>query len=148
MDLQLREITRDNLRQVLRLKVAPAQEPFVASNAVSIAQAHFHPEEAWFRAIYDGEEPVGFVMIEDKPAEARYTLWRFMIDARHQRRGYGRRALELVLEHVRTRPGATDIYTSCVDAPGGPGPFYERMGFTYTGALDEGERVMRRPLDR
>ena len=52
------------------------------------------------------------------------------------------------IQHVRTRPGATDIYTSCADAPGGPGPFYERMGFTYTGALDEGERVMRRPLDR
>ena len=26
------------------------------------------------------------------------------------------------------------------------GPFYERMGFTYTGEVEEGERVMRRPL--
>ena len=146
MKIELREVTRDNLRQVLRLEVAPEQEKFVASNAISIAQAHFHPGEAWFRAIYDGDEPVGFVMLEDKPAERRYTLWRFMIDARHQRRGLGQRALELVFDHVRTRPGATEIYTSCVDAPGGPGPFYERMGFAYTGELDEGERVMRRPL--
>ena len=47
---------------------------------------------------------------------------------------------------MKGRPGAREILTSCVDKPGGPGPFYEGLGFTYTGALDEGERVMVRPL--
>jgi diamine N-acetyltransferase len=144
--LALREVTKDNLREVLRLKVAPEQERFVASNAVSIAQAYFDRDTAWFRAIYDGETPVGFVMLDDQPAKPSYTLWRFMIDARYQRRGYGRGALELVFAHVKTRPGASELFTSCVDAPGGPGPFYEGLGFTYTGELDEGERVMRRPV--
>ena len=144
--LELREVTKANLREVLRLKVAPEQERFVATNAVSLAQAHFDPEIAWFRAICDGDTPVGFVMLDDNPKTRTYTLWRFMIDARYQRKGYGREALELVFAHVKTRPGATELFTSCVDAPGGPGPFYEGLGFTYTGALDEGERVMRRPL--
>ena len=27
-----------------------------------------------------------------------------------------------------------------------PGAFYETLGFTYTGGMDEGERVMRKPL--
>ena len=146
MTLELREVTRDNLREILRLKVAPEQEKFVAPNAVSIAQAYFYRDTAWFRAIYDGETPVGFVMLDDNPSEPRYTLWRFMIDAAHQRKGHGRRALELLFEHVKSRPGAREVYTSCVDAPDGPGPFYEGLGFTYTGELDEGERVMRRPL--
>jgi diamine N-acetyltransferase len=144
--IELREVDKDNLRAILRLKVAPEQEKFVAPNAVSIAEAYFDRDTAWFRAIYDGDTPVGFVMLDDQPAEAVYTLWRFMIDARHQRRGYGRRALDLLFAYVKTRPRATEIYTSCVDAPGGPGPFYESVGFTYTGELDEGERVMRRPL--
>jgi len=144
--IELREIDTDNLHDILRLKVAPAQEPFVASNAVSIAQAYFHRDTAWFRAIYDGDTPVGFVMLEDKPDVPSYSLWRFMIDASHQRKGYGRRALELVFAHVKGRPGAKELHTSCVDAPGGPGPFYEGLGFTYTGELDEDERVMRRPL--
>ena len=144
--IELREIDTHNLRDVLRLKVAPGQEQFVASNAVSIAQAYFHRDTAWFRAIYDGDAPVGFVMLEDEPDVPRYTLWRFMIDASHQRKGYGRRALELVFAHVKGRPGAKELYTSCVDAPGGPGPFYEGLGFTYTGELDEDERVMRRAL--
>jgi diamine N-acetyltransferase len=144
--LQLREVGKENLREVLRLKVSPEQEKFVASNAVSIAQAYFDRETAWFRAIYDGGTPVGFVMLDDQPAKPAYTLWRFMIDARYQRRGYGRAALELVFAHVKGRPGATELLTSCVDAPGGPGPFYEGLGFAYTGELDEDESVMRRPL--
>ena len=146
MTVTLREVTKQNLREVLRLKVGDSQERFVASNAVSIAQAHYDPETAWYRAIYDGDDPVGFVMIDDNPATPRYTLWRFMIDHRFQRKGLGRAAIETVLAHVRGRPGATELYTSCVDAAGGPGPFYERLGFTYTGAMDEGERVMVRPL--
>jgi diamine N-acetyltransferase len=69
-----------------------------------------------------------------------------MIDARYQRTGVGRRALELLFEHVRSRPGAKELWTSVVPGEGGPGPFYERLGFVYTGEEDEGELVMRREL--
>jgi diamine N-acetyltransferase len=92
-EIALREITRDTLREILRLKVAPQQEKFVASNAVSIAQAHFHPETAWFRGIHAGDAAVGLVMLEDDPRAPGYSLWRFMIDAGQQGKGYGRRAL-------------------------------------------------------
>ena len=37
----LRQVTENTLFDVLDLKVAPAQESFVAPNAVSIAEAHF-----------------------------------------------------------------------------------------------------------
>ena len=60
----LSEITRDTVRPYCRLKVAPAQEGVVAPNAVSIAQAYFHPE-AWFRGIAADGAPVGFAMLED-----------------------------------------------------------------------------------
>ena len=145
-DVTLREVTRETLLPVLRLKVAPHQERFVESNAVSIAQAHFRPEVAWFRAIYVGDTPVGFVMLEEETDTPRYSLWRFMIGAEHQRKGYGRRALELICAYVRTRPGGKTLYLSCVPADGGPGPFYERSGFTYTGEEENGELMMRRDL--
>ena len=140
-EVTLREITRETLKEVLKLKVAPGQEQFVSNNAVSIAQAHFHPGTAWFRAIYAGDMPVGFVMLEVEPSKPPY-LWRFMIDGRQQHKGYGSRALELVLEHVRARPGARVLTLSCVPAEGGPGPFYERFGFRYTGEMEEDELVM------
>ncbi|WP_437817618.1 hypothetical protein [Sorangium sp. So ce1078] len=63
--VSLREITRDTLDAILELSVAESQKGFVATNAVSLAQAHFAPE-AWYRAIYYGDEPAGFVMLEDQ----------------------------------------------------------------------------------
>ena len=142
----LREVTRENLRDVLRLKVADDQRGFVADNAWSIAEAHFYPEMAWFRAIYAGETPVGFLMLADEPETQEYFLWRFMIDARYQGRGYGRRALERLVEHVKTRPGATTLGVSYVPGEGSPGPFYHRFGFVDTGEVDEGENVARLDL--
>jgi diamine N-acetyltransferase len=144
--VELREITSDTLREILRLKVAPEQEQFVANNAVSIAQAYFERETAWFRGIYLDDTPVGFVMLEDNPDKQEYFLWRFMIDARYQGRGIGWRALERLVEHVRTRPGATELGVSCVPGDGSPCPFYEKFGFRYTGEKDEDELVMKLAL--
>jgi len=144
--VSLREVTKENLREIVRLKVHPEQERFVAPNAVSIAQAYFDRDVAWFRAIYAGEAPVGFVMLHDEPSAPKYYLWRFMIDHRYQHLGYGARALEQVIDYVRLRPGAHEFLTSVVPGEGTPGPFYEKLGFAYTGEMDEGERVMRKPL--
>ena len=145
-EVTLREITRDTLGAILKLKVAAAQERFVASNAVSIAQAHFYPGVAWFRGIYAGDEPVGFVMLELYPDKQEYGLWRFMIDERHQGRGYGARAIAQVIEHVRSLPGAKELITSVVPGEGSPGPFYQGLGFTFTGEVQHGEHVMRLEL--
>ena len=93
--VSLRPVTKDNLRDILRLKVTEAQEHFVANNAVSLAQAHFTPE-AWYRAIYADETPVGFMMLYDDPAKPEYFLWRLLVDARYQRHGYGRQAIALL----------------------------------------------------
>ncbi|MCC6625123.1 MAG: GNAT family N-acetyltransferase [Deltaproteobacteria bacterium] len=143
MRVELREITRDNLSAVLDLEVAPHQKGFVATNAVSIAQAHFYPDNAWFRAVYADDAAVGFAMLaleDDKPV----TLWRFMIDHRHQGRGLGRQAIARILEAARAlRPDDTELRLSHVEGAGDPGAFYTRLGFAYTGEVDDGERVMR-----
>lgn len=142
-EITLREITKANLWDVLRLKVQPAQESFVASNAVSLAEAHFEPEPPWFRAVYAGEQAVGFLMLE---YDESWNLWRFMIDAAQQGRGYGREALELLFAHVRTLPEGRELYTSCVPGEGSPCPFYEKLGFGYTGEEENGELWMKRTL--
>jgi diamine N-acetyltransferase len=145
--VSLREITRENLRAVFQLKVAPAQENFVASNAVSIAEAYFDRDHAWFRAIYADETPVGFLMLYDDPAKAFYYLWRFLIDARYQGMGFGYRALELLIEHVRLRPGATKLSLSYVPAAGNADPFYAKLGFVNTGVEHDGELEMELTLN-
>jgi diamine N-acetyltransferase len=142
----LREVTKENLFDVLKLKVTPAQEKFVAPNAVSIAQAYFERETAWFRAIYADETPVGFLMLSDNPSIPEYVLWRLMVDARYQKFGFARRAMELLFDYVKTRPNAKEFFTSCVPGENGPYKFYERLGFAPTGEVDDGEIVLRREL--
>jgi diamine N-acetyltransferase len=144
--VSLREVTPENLYQVCALRVAPHQEGFVAPNAYSIAQAYFEREAAWFRAIYADETPVGFLMLDDDPNSQEYALWRFMIADEHQGKGYGRQAIALLLDHVRTRPGAKELLTSYLPGEGNPGGFYRKLGFQETGDLQEGEIIVRLPL--
>jgi len=144
-DVTLREITRETVRAICRLEVAPEQRAFVAPNAVSIAQAYFEPK-AWFRAVYADEEPVGFAMLYEDPEKPEYFLWRFMVAAEHQGKRYGRQALDLVVDRVRGLPGATELRTSYVPGEAGPREFYLRYGFEETGEVEEGEHVVRLAL--
>jgi len=145
-EITLREITRDTVRTICDLKVSNEQTQFVAPNSVSLAEAHFS-NEAWLRAIYADETPVGFVMLEEIPKEALHFLWRFMIDKRYQGRGYGRKALELVVQHLKERPNASALLTSYREGKGSPRGFYKKMGFEETGEkLDNGEAIMKLKL--
>lgn len=144
-EVSFREIDADTVRTICELSVRESQSKFVAPNAVSIAQAHFS-DRAWFRAVYAGQTPVGFVMLEDQPDKPEYYLWRLMIDSRYQGMGYGRRAVDLLIEHVRTRPSALELLTSVVQEPGGPQGFYESLGFRLTGKYEDGEAMMSLPL--
>ena len=155
-DLRLVEIDVHNYELVLRLKLAEGQQRFVASNAVSLVQGHYH-DGAWFRAVYLGDEPVGFVMLhdprdetverearghsfdpEDKVPDDGLFIWRLMIDRAHQGRGIGRRLIDLLAKLARAN-GFSRLYLSYEDAEGGPGPFYARCGFVKTGRMIEDE---------
>jgi diamine N-acetyltransferase len=143
--VSLREVTADTVRDVCRLSVRDDQTGFVAPNAVSIAQAYFS-DIAWFRAVYADDEPVGFAMLWADTKKPEYFLWRFMIDQRYQGKGYGREAMELIINHVKTLPKATIFETSVVQKPGGPQQFYEKLGFVLTGEYEDGEAMMRLKL--
>jgi diamine N-acetyltransferase len=144
--VMLREITKDTLYAVCRLQVAAEQREYVADNAFSIAQAHFEPK-AWFRAIYADETPVGFVMLSDDPDLPEYFLWRLMIDAAYQGNGFGRRAIALLVEHVRTRPAARELLVSYHPGPHSPREFYLKQGFCDIDRIEDGEVVLSLPLD-
>jgi len=138
--VSLREVTSETVRTICRLSdtLKPPQNHLVAPNAVSIAEAHFEPH-AWFRAIYADETPVGFIMLYDAPEEPIYFLWRLMVAAPHQGKGFGRRAVEMLIERVKTRPGATELLVSCVEGEGSPEGFYHRLGFRRNGKMYDNE---------
>ena len=149
--VSLREITADTVVAITRLSVAENQKGFVAPNALSLAQALFSPE-AWYRGVYLGDTPVGFVMLADsslREPQAEHPeigVWRFMIDARHQGQGIGRAALVRVIEHVRALKRFPKLELSYVPGPGCPEPFYLGLGFRHTGRVDGEEVVLELPL--
>lgn len=140
--VSLRPVTKDNLYAVLKLEVAEAQKGFVAPNVFSMAEAALEPK-AWPRAIYADETLVGFLMMHLPTC----YLWRFMIGAEHQGKGYGYQALNLLIEHVRLRPQAQELTLSYVPGEGCPQPFYQKLGFVDTGEVHDGENVMKLTLD-
>ena len=67
--MTLQAMTPDNVRQVCDLRLAPSQERFVTSVAISLAEAYVHPQ-AWCRAVYAVQDGlVGFVMLHDAEDE-------------------------------------------------------------------------------
>jgi diamine N-acetyltransferase len=142
--VSLQEITFETVRQITGLDVSSEQRSYVASNAVSIAEAHFNPG-AWFRAIFADDVPVGFVMLLDPAipgvlcrgpiANDELALWRLMIDHRYQRMGYGTQALDLVCQHARSFARVRRILSSYIVGPNGPERFYLQYGFEKTGRL-------------
>ena len=138
--VSLREVTAETVRTICKLSdtLSDAQKRMVAPNAVSIAEAHFS-EHAWFRAIYADETPVGFVMLyngpdDDEPTKEVHFLWRYMIAGPHQGKGYGRRALQMVIDDLKAQ-GAKELFTSCGEGEASPEGFYRSLGFERDGNM-------------
>ena len=122
--VRLVDIDTDNFEDLIKLSVTDEQKNFVASNVYSLAEAYATNAEGGFAkpfGIYVGDKPVGFLMIgyfdhddddEDDDDEeetpdyvyGNYLFWRFMIDKNYQQRGYGREAMKLALDYIRTFP--------------------------------------------
>jgi len=146
-EVRLQPITAETVRGICQLSdtLTEPRKSFVAPNAISLAQAHFS-KHAWFRAIYVGKAPVGFMMLSDNPETPEYFLWRFMIATPYQGRGYGAQAIRRLVEYVKTRPGATELLVSCGEGAGSPKAFYLKQGFVPTGEVSGGETVLRMAL--
>jgi diamine N-acetyltransferase len=146
--ITLRPLDDANRDAILALRVSPEQLAFVSSVEDSLREAEEEPGgHAIQWALYDGEIPVGFVMISDEvegPGYIAQYLWKLLIDERYQRRGYGTAALDLVAAYFRGRPRVEVMWTSAGEGEGSPIPFYERYGFERTGDIVFDEEVLLR----
>jgi diamine N-acetyltransferase len=145
--ITLQPVSDDNRAAVEALRIDPSQERFVNNVSEAFLEAE---EEPGGRAIqfglYDGDVPVGFVMISDEVDGSEYIahyLWKLLIDRDRQRRGYGTAALDLVSTYFRDR-GNKEMWTTAGDGDGSPIPFYERYGFVRTGDIIFDDEVLLR----
>ena len=159
--IHLEKIDSTNIWEIIDLKVFKAQKNFIAANWVSIVQAYGVRDSATAAfpfAIYNDKRPVGFPMIgfneaalydnwddveAPKSLVNNYSLWRLMIDKRYQKRGYGREAIKLALDFIRTWPCGKAEYCSLSYEPENEvaRELYRSMGFVENGEMD-GEEIV------
>lgn len=154
--LRLEKVTGRNVWDILRLSVMDEQKSFVAANDISIIEAYTAITGngyAYPFGIYDDDIPVGFLMVgydtddywENPPkiAKNNYNLWRLMIDKHYQHKGYGKTALKLALDFVRTMPCGKAEYCWLSYEPENivAKEMYNSFGFTETGEMDEEEII-------
>ncbi len=152
MHISLRPVDDTNREAVLALSVREEQ-PFVATNEVSLRQAaetnEEYPGVARPFAIYADDRLVGFCMFafapEARDPEDRYWLWRFMIDKNEQGKGYGQAALGEILRYFRDN-GADRLYLSTEPENELGLHIYHKAGFRETGVISDGEAALMRML--
>ena len=138
---ELRPITEENFIDAFNLKLAPGQERFVSHPIRSLAQAYVYRDQCQPFGIYAGERMVGYVMVIYDYDVPEYDIWHMMIDAGEQGKGYGRKALDRVIEYIRTKPfGDSDrVALTCNRDNPIARKLYESRGFFPTGNEDEDE---------
>ncbi len=142
----LRPIDGYNFRRITQLQVAESQRGFVTSNVYSLAQAYAMPECRPL-AVYEGMEPVGFVMYALDEDDGEYWIYRLMIDQRFQGRGCGREALRLVIARIRAEaPERRALYVSCEPDNAAALALYASFGFAPDGRVVDGETVLKLDL--
>lgn len=144
--MELRAITEQNYQKILDLSTGAGQEEFVARNVRSLAQAWVFRDRARPYALYEGEEPVGFIMFDWRPEKKWVEIWRLMIDHRFQGKGYGRAAVQKALEFLRENGLFDKVQINYVEENQGAKHLYRSLGFQETGAMEGNEVVMEMDL--
>jgi len=153
--ISLRAVTSKNLWEIYELK---ADEKLVGTNPQSLAEAyaytlaHGHDRLIAY-GIYHEETAVGFMMANydpkydfmDNEGEPYFYLWRLMIDDNYQNKGYGRAAMNLLIEELKSgvHGNANALYTGVVPESTVTPKFYGSFGFVKTGEMDDDEIVAR-----
>jgi diamine N-acetyltransferase len=145
---EIRPVTRDNWKELIRLKVREDQMHFVASNLYSIAEAQFGDEDEGRWAfhpcgIYEDGTPVGFLMygINFEHSKQQAFIIRLMVDERYQGKGYGRFGMQKMLEIFRGEERVRVVGISYEPENEGARKLYASLGFEETGEMIDGETL-------
>ena len=145
--INFRAITEENFDAIIRMK-RPDDEHFVASNAYSLAQAWLYRDagDVFPFAIYCGDTPVGFMMLDEDAPERCLYVWRILFPEEHRNRGYGTAALREIIRLARASGKYDCLIIDHHPENHAAAHVYRKLGFLPTGEISNGEIVMRLAL--
>ena len=141
MAVYLKQIDEDNFIDAFNLKLASGQEAYVSHPIRSLAQAYVYRNQCTPFGIYHEDKMVGYVMVIYDYDIPEYDIWHMMIDASEQGHGYGREALQRVLEYIKRKPfgDSNRVALTCNKDNTIALALYQNIGFELTGNDDEDE---------
>jgi diamine N-acetyltransferase len=141
---ELKAITENNFLDAFNLRLAQGQEEYVSHPIRSLAQAYVYRNQCQPFGIYADGKIIGYVMVIYDYDIPEYNIWHMMIDESKQGNGYGREALDRVIEYIRTKPFGDSgrIALTCKKNNPVARKLYESKGFSATGTEDEDEIEM------
>lgn len=141
MAITLRPITEDNFIDAFNLKLRDGQERFVSHPIRSLAQAYVYRDRCQPFGIYSGETMVGYVMVIYDYDVPEYDIWHMMTDGSQQGNGFGKAALELVLDYIKGKPFGDSgrVALTCNKDNTAALNLYKSFGFELTGSADDDE---------
>ena len=137
----LKKIDSSNYIECFGLKLDDGQRKFVSDPVRSLAQAYVYYDQCTPFGIYAGDRMVGYVMVIYDYDEETYNIWHMMIDKNEQKKGYGRAALEKVLEYIGGKPfgDSGHILLTCNPDNKTAYRLYKDLGFMESGRKDDDE---------
>lgn len=143
--IHLEKITRNNWRKATFVttdpdRKCPLDEKWVMSAAFSIVQSVY--EEEWeSRLIMDDDQIVGFVFYGWWAEKKAPLFCRYMIDIGQQGKGYGKKALPIIIDTMMEQYHTNRIYLTLEKENERAVHIYTQFGFVATGELDATEEV-------
>lgn len=142
--ITLRDITEENFAAIIAMK-RPADEGYVAPNVYSLAQAWLYRDngDVFPYAIYSGDDPVGFLLLEEDDSERALRIWRIMFPEENTSKGYGTEVIRTVLERAQQMTSRFDVVAcDCDPSNARAKHVYEKLGFVETGTINHGSQEM------
>lgn len=154
MSVRVLPITGEDVNPLFGIEVTDAQDRFIAPNAITMAQARFKVG-AYDFCIWDGDTRVGLLAVIDMAEHddleegvddpnAVY-IWRLLIGAEFQGRGYGKAAIAFAEDWGRAR-GRTLAQIQAVEDNAAAIGIYQSCGYVLTGVKVDGEMQLQKPL--
>ncbi|MCX7207152.1 MAG: GNAT family N-acetyltransferase [Proteobacteria bacterium] len=133
-------LVKENWLACAQLVLPPEQATLLAPNIYSIAESKFEPHYQPRVICLDGKE-IGFLMYcpdVDLPDPKLFWLFRFMLGAEYQGKGYGALAIHLALAEMKLA-GASRVRTMHKPSNKIASRLYQRSGFCEVGYAEDGD---------
>ena len=138
-EITIQPIDAFNREAIIALTVDEKQSRFIETNAESLQEMVEDTKYNWKSyAFYEGERPVGFMMVGAENQTERYVwLDRFMMDQHEQGKGVGTKCLRIAVEFIQIEYDVDDIILSLHQENEAAKQFYAKNGFVDSGLIDE-----------